>query len=321
MATMTATTTKDDDDETANISSAAAAAAAAAEEDGEEEEGEIVDDWDLPMDFAVAARHETHAVYLGAGPGGGRTGEAVMTVKIRCMERLTPIDVVTPSSSGEQQHDGTGHCAWTGAFLFVALLGEIRDCFRGRRVLELGCGTGLGGIAVLVTSEPAHVTLTDADPAALALCRRNCELNGIPPFSASADRRRRTPSSSVETLSWGDRPAGGRYDAVFATDVLYDIAALPALLRTASSSLAETFVLSHVPRACHASDVHPPVDDLERHIVATAAEHGFRRVERLLRPRDHLSTRDWNPPADALNRVTWQEMDDAGAALFVFSKK
>jgi methylase of polypeptide subunit release factors len=48
--------------------------------------------------------------------------------------------------------------------------------------MELGSGTGFGGIALFVLSQRAKCTpkehvLTDADPTALELCRWNCDIN------------------------------------------------------------------------------------------------------------------------------------------------
>jgi len=172
--------------------------------------------------------------------------------EVECVERLTPIDA---TNLGSGRHDATGHCVWTGAFLLVASLPlpfaswtskttmssssstsssstttatTSSTTFAGRyfgnrrRILELGCGTGIGGIALLryyayggggggdeeqqrrqqqqqqhERTGPSLVCLTDADPDALALCRRNCRLNGFVPVSSSTTMQRETTTTTT----------------------------------------------------------------------------------------------------------------------------
>jgi len=291
------------------------------------------DDWGLAMDFHVFAQHQVHPVYFHATHN---------KFDILCVEALTPVDM---AHLGSGVHDATGHCVWTGAFLVVASLPVLSpDYFAHRRVLELGCGTGIGGLALLLqqpqpTAAAAFVALTDSDPEALALCRRNCHLNQL-----SNDQY------AVFPLTWGQEPlpnevveatpSGGQplfFDTVLATDVLYDIGLLAPLFQTAaaclsagvnntiSSSSIGYFVLSHVPRACYNSQ-NPPVDNLEEHIVERARTFGF-VLERLVRPHDLLlqssaaaSQPERDFPSDALNRMSLQEMQDIGAAIFVFRR-
>ena len=113
---------------------------------------------------------------------------------------------------------------------------------------------------------------------------------------------------------------------------MYDIGLLPPLFQTAASCFANRstaidddehdlgnyFVLAHVPRACYNSE-NPPVDDLENHIVERAQGYGFALV-RLLRPTDVAAIRPENFPPAALNRMSLQEMEEIGAAIFIFRK-
>ena len=90
------------------------------------------------------------------------------------------------------------------------------------KVLELGTGTGLVGIACWLRGA-REVAMTDL-PAAMELARANVAAN----VGAAAGLR-------VEPLAWGaPLPAAlaGPWDVVVAADCLYDVAALPALLRT-----------------------------------------------------------------------------------------
>jgi hypothetical protein len=127
----------------------------------------------------------------------------------------------------------------------------------------------------------------------------------------------------------------GGFDAVLATDVLYDVETLPSLLETASACLGDApppgegscdngvgvvaaghLCLSHVPRACYTSE-NPPVPDLEAHIVEQARLHGF-ELFRAIRPDE--CPQPPGIPSGALNYVTMRDLQQAGAAILVFRK-
>lgn len=88
-----------------------------------------------------------------------------------------------------------------------------------KRILELGCGTGVVGLtlATKLQSNP-HVTLTDSEPALYPILRKSIEANQIP------DNQVR-----IHGLDWRDpstflMPQGGdknQFDLVVAADVLY----------------------------------------------------------------------------------------------------
>jgi hypothetical protein len=163
---------------------------------------------------------------------------------------------------------------------------------------------------------------TDADLDVLALCQRNCERNLRPCTESDSVVDENFAEWRTVKLTWGQDPLPSEvvpsgFDAVLATDVLYDIGLLPALLRTASTCLVRGghFCLSHVPRACYNSK-NPPVDDLEGYIVHQAERNGF-ELTATIRPRDcQQSTRI---PSSALNYVHMCDLDQVGAAIFVFT--
>ena len=86
------------------------------------------------------------------------------------------------------------------------------------RVLELGAGTGLVGLAVAqyfrqVHTKQAQVYLTDYHPDVLRNLHRNVELNGC--ASSSAQR----VQINVSALDWNDTPVkdfGGPFDLLIA---------------------------------------------------------------------------------------------------------
>jgi Lysine methyltransferase len=355
-----------------------------------DEEEEVIDDWGLATaNFQLFAQHDIGTVYMKQSvqyhddttnslatsndsndDNSSKSDPPVnfLSFSLLCVEALTPIDMI---HLGSGIHDATGHCVWTGAFLFLASLesslfsyfnskaldkndeavytttAEIsnnnfqqvklmnqRRCRSRRRVLELGCGTGIGSIGVWTAYQKYHgnedcdcdncvhqpwITMTDADPEALDLCRRNCQLNHIP-----------TDSYTVQSLYWGKQPLPEciasimPYDTVFATDVLYDIKLLRPLFETANTCLDNHghFILAHVPRACYDSN-HPPVPSLDDYICQCAESCCGFYLERIIRPTDcgsdFFATSIF--PKDALNSTSLQEMETIGAAIFVFQKR
>ena len=80
----------------------------------------------------------------------------------------------------------------------------------GRRVLEIGAGVGVAGIAAAVAG--AHCCQTDHQEGALALARRNATQNGV---------------SGIRqfTADWNAWAHDDRYDVLIAADITYDRAA------------------------------------------------------------------------------------------------
>ena len=70
-----------------------------------------------------------------------------------------------------------GVALWPAAIALAHEIAARAGELRGRRVLELGAGTGLPGI--VAASLGAQVTQTDRQQVALAVCRRNAALNGV----------------------------------------------------------------------------------------------------------------------------------------------
>lgn len=77
----------------------------------------------------------------------------------------------------------------------------------GRRVLEIGCGLGLAGIAAAKAG--ASVLLTDVNPDAVAFALHNARRNGC--LNVRAQR-----------LSWLFPALEGTFDLILGADVIYD---------------------------------------------------------------------------------------------------
>jgi 2-polyprenyl-3-methyl-5-hydroxy-6-metoxy-1,4-benzoquinol methylase len=263
-------------------------------------------------------------------------GEVVLKYKSLQERHMTPLDMTytyrypnekktSADDDDDEFYDGTGHLVWMASLSFGYLLAnddlDLVGRYFGnkqeaepsssskRRICELGCGTGVAGIATLLFSSPSSntvVVFTDNDQEALELAKANCELNGI-----------ETHRYSQELLSWGEEASSSSssvparsFDTVLATDVLYDIPMIPLLMQTAAALLLPSgghVILSHVPRFClpktqeeeqqesssrrQQSQSPPPPSQayqkLEDHIVAQAKWAGLSLIE-TIRPHQVL---------------------------------
>lgn len=90
------------------------------------------------------------------------------------------------------------------------------------RMIELGCGAGLAGLAAVRVGHA--VTFTDLVPEALALVRSNAAENNL-------------PAPDCRQLDWRS-PFRGDWQLALASDVLYDSGNHPFLLSTLEAVLA-----------------------------------------------------------------------------------
>jgi len=237
------------------------------------------EEWDLPQDFNLFSTHEVRTIHFPKIKGNNHPN----FLQIECLEPSSPLDIMNTSTS-EHQYDATGHCVWAGALLLVACIHDpliVKCTTNGQRMVELGCGTGIGGLAMMLACKdagPDTVCFTDYDPAALKVCQRNCSLNKLS-----------RESYSVCRFTWGEGNAAdaiGMFDVALATDVLYDVDLCSPLFSTVSQclSLDGTFILSHVPRACY-NEGNPPeaIENLEQYIINIARDYGL-SLRKVIRP-------------------------------------
>lgn len=116
-----------------------------------------------------------------------------------------------------------GVVLWPAAIALAHEVAARADDLRGRRVLELGAGTGLPGI--VAASLGARVVQTDKQEVAMSVCRRNGARNG----AGGIEHR------LVDWADWNDE---ARYDWIIASDVLYGESMHPHLRRIFETSLA-----------------------------------------------------------------------------------
>ncbi len=121
-------------------------------------------------------------------------------------------DVVALWEAMETEGGGVGQdppfwaAAWPGGQALARYVLDHPESVAGRRVLDLGAGSGLVAVAALQAGA-AGVLASDPDPYSHAAIALNAELNGVPPVDVVGD------------LLDGDPPA---VDVVLAGDVCYD---------------------------------------------------------------------------------------------------
>ncbi|EOD24914.1 hypothetical protein EMIHUDRAFT_115710 [Emiliania huxleyi CCMP1516] len=104
---------------------------------------------------------------------------------------------------------------------------ELGSAFwEGKRVLELGTGTGLGSVTATKLGA-ARVLATDRDAKVFALAAQNAQANGV------------GGTVSAASLSWGrpgpeaaDSPLAQSWDVAIGADVTYNRDAWPVLFET-----------------------------------------------------------------------------------------
>ena len=320
----------------------------------EEVDNHIEENWNLPTDFDLFSTHEVRNIYYPQKEEHEHEhehDEDRSFFKIECIEPSSPLDIINRSQS-LQQYDATGHCVWTGAFLLISCIQQVFDVIHhhqfhnddhqeenGITMIELGCGTGIGGLSITLASiddngtststtkerrkRITQCTFTDYDPAVLNVCHRNCELNGFIENDSFITRE----------LTWGcndDNPKE-TFDLILATDVLYDIDLLPPLFNTASTLLSSSsntseeksglFILSHVPRACY-NDNNPPqaIENLEQYIIDQARDHHGFKLKQIIRPSHKQDTYTCLVGKEGEEGEDISSLSFIGSAILIFYK-
>jgi len=106
---------------------------------------------------------------------------------------------------------------WAGGTVLARHILTHPDTVRGRRILDLGCGSGIVAIAAGL-SGAASVTAADIDPNAIAATELNADANGV------------TLATLLADVLDGPPPA---CDFILAGDTFYD----PALARRVTTAL------------------------------------------------------------------------------------
>uniref|UniRef100_A0A3P9IK45 Protein N-lysine methyltransferase METTL21A n=1 Tax=Oryzias latipes TaxID=8090 RepID=A0A3P9IK45_ORYLA len=142
---------------------------------------------------------------------------------------------------------GVAAVVWDAAVVMCVYLELGKLELKGKRVIELGAGTGL--VSIVAALLGAHVTVTDRLPA-LDFLSANVKAN-LPPDSHNA--------AVISELTWGEGleryPAGG-FDLVLGADIIYLEDTFPSLLRTLLHLCHDTTVVLLSCKIRYERDTH-----------------------------------------------------------------
>jgi predicted nicotinamide N-methyase len=105
--------------------------------------------------------------------------------------------------------------AWPGGQALARYLLDHPDLVAGRRVLDVGAGSGLSAIAAAMAGA-GHVLATDTDPLAAVACAMNARANGVTVDVSTADVLAAPPSADVLLIG----------DLVYEPDLLIRVGAM-----------------------------------------------------------------------------------------------
>jgi Lysine methyltransferase len=256
-----------------------------------------------------------------------------ISIVMNCVKALTPYDMINLCNG---VYDSTGSAIWTGALFWATAIPLLNHTlFFDKRILELGAGTGFGGIALLsllddcqnpLGDDDIHhkhpslptIVMTDSEESLLQICRENCRLN----FENNPTTFNKI---SVQHLDWNqpDPCHWNAYDVVFATDVVYDIDAIIPLLSTASACLHDKdgsvggiFMLSHIPRASLVgSSKIASRQEMEDYIIHEANKFSFY-------PMDIIHVDDLKSKTNIKHSQCHEiQFENSEASIMIFEKK
>lgn len=131
----------------------------------------------------------------------------------------------------------TGNRTWEAA---LALSEYLQNIDIKGNVLELGCGTGMVSIAMIMKNKSFltnnHLFITDGDENVVNIAENNYNLNL--PNNANV---------VFQTLFWGTDPVP-QVDTILAADVTYDSSVIPSLVETFVQSGAKRVLLAATRR-------------------------------------------------------------------------
>jgi predicted nicotinamide N-methyase len=119
----------------------------------------------------------------------------------------TLLEVISDEEFNEDERLPYWADIWPSAIALSEYVLENQQVFKGKRILELGCGLGLVGITVTAIGE--DVLFTDYDPHALRFTQTNFKRN----FNRPA---------SVQLLDWRNPGHSESFDIILAADILYE---------------------------------------------------------------------------------------------------
>lgn len=162
--------------------------------------------------------------------------------------RLQPDCILTIKETRKLITDGTtGLYTWEAGHVLAEWCSENKPMFRNKKVLELGSGLGLMGLAVIKVCEPASYIFTDLPATVLTTLAENVKINlendSNYEFSSNCDWTNGMETSynhtkvNVRRLDWEQDSCDITTDIILAADVVYDPAIVKCLVGTLKTAL------------------------------------------------------------------------------------
>ncbi|PHH82981.1 hypothetical protein CDD82_4095 [Ophiocordyceps australis] len=181
----------------------------------------------MPLEAAVIQEKSTVRYYLSQLDHSGR--DLVETEEEPCISLLESRSILSAAGT-------TGLRTWEAALHLGQYLSQNPQVVAGRRVLELGAGTGYLSMLCAKYLSPAHVTLSDGSDDVVSSFANNLLLNRLQEDSSHI---------TFVKLIWGHPLIGADaqwikgepVDVILGADVTYDRSAIPALVATLAEIL------------------------------------------------------------------------------------
>ena len=143
----------------------------------------------------------------------------------------TKRDISDETSLGKRDDESLGWLYWNRIWPSSVALSEwlIREFFpvklAGKKILEIGCGTGLAGV---VAARLGGITrFSDLVPVTLEAVKETCRMNHINHFEAG-------------TLDWFEKieSNGSKFDMILGSEIFYDVKILAGIAQILEKMLA-----------------------------------------------------------------------------------
>ena len=178
---------------------------------------------------ATGLDHVTHALNFTDPP-----------VRVRELQISKAVDETLGDGGGASDRTGLG--IWAASLALGRWLAEKRGAFDGQRVVELGAGCGVGGLALAAACPTARVVVTDCFAETLENAAHNVALfredrpgeETLEPWFGSTAR------VASAKLDWDAEPAE-TCDFVVGADLVYHEAVVDKLVRTVVRLQAKEF--------------------------------------------------------------------------------
>ncbi|CAE8612553.1 unnamed protein product [Polarella glacialis] len=186
-------------------------------------------------------------------------------VMLISLDALGSVRVSVAGSTVSEWTMADGRFVWHGARAMVKLIASSEIDVRGKRVLEMGCGLGVVGLACAIAGA-SSVLLSDHDTELLRACERSAWLNDLQQVIATS-RLDWDDSTSSSLLQKDFRP----FDVILGADIIYDPKHAISVLGVISRFLDEGFA-SEAILVTGESDKREGITELDKRLGVDSSE-------------------------------------------------